>query len=73
MFYITDPNHKTRYPKQGVGYDPLGKASNSKRMGRNLARQSAKLQRKLFLASCGALPDEINRQKGRVRVIGSRV
>ena len=22
---ITDPNHKTRYPKKGVGYEPLGK------------------------------------------------
>ena len=21
---ITDPNHKTRYPKKGVGYEPLG-------------------------------------------------
>ena len=25
LFYIGDPNHKTRYPKKGVGYDPLGK------------------------------------------------
>ena len=25
LFYITDPNHKTRYPKKGVGYEPLGK------------------------------------------------
>ena len=24
LFYITDPNHKTRYPKKGVGYEPLG-------------------------------------------------
>ena len=23
VFKITDPNHKTRYPKQGVGYEPL--------------------------------------------------
>ena len=22
---ITDPNHKTRYPKKGVGYEPLGR------------------------------------------------
>ena len=26
IFYIADPNHKTRYPKKGVGYEPLGKA-----------------------------------------------
>ena len=26
IFYITDPNHKARYPKQGVGHDPLGTA-----------------------------------------------
>ena len=25
FFKITDPNHKTRYPKKGVGYEPLGK------------------------------------------------
>ena len=24
LFKITDPNHKTRYPKKGVGYEPLG-------------------------------------------------
>ena len=24
LFYITDPSHKTRYPKQGVGYETLG-------------------------------------------------
>ena len=24
LFTITDHNHKTRYPKKGVGYDPLG-------------------------------------------------
>ena len=24
LFKITDPNHKTRYPKKGVGYAPLG-------------------------------------------------
>ena len=24
LFKITDPNHKTRYPKNGVGYEPLG-------------------------------------------------
>ena len=24
LFEITDPNHKTRYPKKGVGYEPLG-------------------------------------------------
>ena len=24
LFYITDPNHKTRYPKKGVGYEPPG-------------------------------------------------
>ena len=24
LFYITDPNHKTRYPRNGVGYEPLG-------------------------------------------------
>ena len=24
LFYVTDPNHKTRYPKKGVGYEPLG-------------------------------------------------
>ena len=24
LFKITDPNHKTRYPKTGVGYEPLG-------------------------------------------------
>ena len=23
LFKITDPNHKTRYPKKGVGYEPL--------------------------------------------------
>ena len=22
LFYLTDPNHKTRYPKTGVGYKP---------------------------------------------------
>ena len=21
---LTDPNHKTTYPKKGVGYEPLG-------------------------------------------------
>ena len=26
LFEITDPNHKTRYPKKGVGYEPLGRA-----------------------------------------------
>ena len=26
LFKITGPNHKTRYPKQGVGYEPLGRA-----------------------------------------------
>ena len=26
LFKITDPNHKTRYPKKGVGYEPLGRA-----------------------------------------------
>ena len=26
IFYITDPNHKSRYPKKGVGYEPLGMA-----------------------------------------------
>ena len=25
FFKITDPNHKTKYPKKGVGYEPLGK------------------------------------------------
>ena len=25
FFKITDPNHKTRYPKKGVGYEPLGR------------------------------------------------
>ena len=25
LFKITDPNHKTRYPKKGVGYEPLGR------------------------------------------------
>ena len=24
-FKITDPNHKTRYPKKGVRYEPLGR------------------------------------------------
>ena len=24
LFKITGPNHKTRYPKKGVGYEPLG-------------------------------------------------
>ena len=24
LFKITDPDHKTRYPKKGVGYEPLG-------------------------------------------------
>ena len=24
---ITDPNHKTRYPKKGVGYEPLGRVA----------------------------------------------
>ena len=24
LFKITYPNHKTRYPKKGVGYEPLG-------------------------------------------------
>ena len=24
LFKITDSNHKTRYPKKGVGYEPLG-------------------------------------------------
>ena len=27
LFKIADPNHKTRYPKNGVGYEPLGRAS----------------------------------------------
>ena len=26
LFKITDPNHKTRYPKKGLGYEPLGNA-----------------------------------------------
>ena len=25
LFKIIDPNHKTRYPKKGVGYEPLGR------------------------------------------------
>ena len=25
LFKITDPSHKTRYPKKGVGYEPRGK------------------------------------------------
>ena len=25
LFKITDPNHKTRYPKKGIGYEPLGR------------------------------------------------
>ena len=25
IFHRTDPNHKTRYPQEGVGYDPLGR------------------------------------------------
>ena len=31
LFKIAGPNHKTRYPKKGVGYEPLGsvKVSNS--------------------------------------------
>ena len=24
LFYTTDPNHKTMYPKKGLGYEPLG-------------------------------------------------
>ena len=24
LLKITGPNHKTRYPKRGVGYEPLG-------------------------------------------------
>ena len=24
-FKTTDPNHNTRYPKKGVGYEPLGR------------------------------------------------
>ena len=24
LFKIADPNHKTRYPKKGAGYEPLG-------------------------------------------------
>ena len=27
VFYIADPNHKTRYPEEGVGYEPLGRVS----------------------------------------------
>ena len=26
LFYTTNPNHKTRYPRKGVGYEPLVKA-----------------------------------------------
>ena len=25
LFKISDPKHKTRYPKTGVGYEPLGR------------------------------------------------
>ena len=25
LFYTTDPNHRTRCPKKGVGYEPLGR------------------------------------------------
>ena len=25
LFKITDPNPKTRYPKKGLGYEPLGR------------------------------------------------
>ena len=27
LFYTTAPNHKTRYSKKGVGYEPLGRVS----------------------------------------------
>ena len=33
LFKITDPNHKTRYPKKGVGYEPLGRIQDQ-RLGR---------------------------------------
>ena len=28
LFYIGDPNHKTRYPQKGVGYVPLGRVQD---------------------------------------------
>ena len=30
LFKIPDPNHKTRYPKKWVGYEPLGRFRNLK-------------------------------------------
>ena len=33
LFKITDPNPKTRYPKKGVGYEPLGKTQNKHASG----------------------------------------
>ena len=29
LFKITDPKHKTRYPKKGLGYEPLGTRARS--------------------------------------------
>ena len=37
LFYITDPNHKTRYPRNGVGYEPLGIERVHGFLGRPLA------------------------------------
>ena len=30
LFYIAETNHKTRYPKKGVGHEPLGTIRNTK-------------------------------------------
>ena len=28
LFKTADPNHRTRYPKKGIGYEPLGRATD---------------------------------------------
>ena len=38
LFYIADPSHKTRYPKQGVGYEPLCRDTTSCNSFRKVAR-----------------------------------
>ena len=32
LLKITDPNHKTRYPKKGLGYEPLGRMSDNEKV-----------------------------------------
>ena len=50
-FKIKDPNHKTRYPKKGVGYEPLGKPETEAQLLKVMLRQGSRFQCLTFLSS----------------------